>query len=263
MATDRDAPEEVLAGNTLRLYVFAIGEAISGPPTGTMNLVEDKGANAYVHAVQYYLTPDATFHPDQKTVSDYTEKEDTPLPVLNTTFIHSTQTLYNLQVSNVYITPLLIFLHLDQGCYSTVGYTPFASPNANGRVIHPGHVATLSRGMLMGEPIISSDDFAITAYAIVPTIDKDDDSLAIAYRCMLHHDANSRATVVGKQAKGTTKEALVQAYKRVSSTIIALQTWVIIFFSHSPATVRYWELQWQLKTLTSQMKNSCQGITLS
>jgi hypothetical protein len=166
----------VRAKNTCEMLLFAIERSGSGPPKGTMNLQEDDsgGTAAFLRAVKNYTH--VVFPPDYVDVitdlqdshekTDYyikIEKKESCLVIPHQAM--ATDGPYKICKSSV--SPLVLFLHVDQGSFESGGYTPFASPVCNSRSVHKKHVDGVSQEVVQGHPVVSQEDFAILGYQVI------------------------------------------------------------------------------------------------
>jgi hypothetical protein len=121
------------------------------------------------------------------------------------------------------VNPVLIFLHIDQGCFDCRSYTPFASPVANSRSIHKANVDELCKELFKNKKkIVHQEDFAVTAYDVRLNSDVDATTEVMEYRCTLNRDIESDVKVVGKKAEATTQTTILQLYLRVSCSAMIL-----------------------------------------
>lgn len=207
------------------LFRFAMEECGCGPPKGMMNIEDDEGVAAFLRAVQNHLSIENTFSP-VKSISEYVkwnriadnlaygkELNDRFGGVLE----HEGN---NIPICKASVNPLLIFLHVDQGCFENVSFSPFVSPFANNRSIHQEHVHAVIEEVLTGNAIVSQEDLAIMAFDVVldDTPPTTNGVPPIIYRCTLNRDHESSVTVMGKKASEATHQSLDNLYNKVSGT---------------------------------------------
>lgn len=236
MQKEVDAKEPYGLHNA-RLFLFAMEECGCGPPRGMMNLDDYEGASAFLRAVQYHLSLKYTFDPylsmdGHMRTHSLTDDMTAGKEFKATSFDGVLETERNIKLCKVSVNPLMIFLHVDQGCFDQVGYTPFASLMANNRSIHQHHVNKVVEQVKNGNPIISQEDFALVAFDVIRDdvgMDTADSQGPIPYRCTLNRDRQSRVTVMGKKASEATCENLDILYKKVSSTTVHCKDTVGVF----------------------------------
>lgn len=207
--------------DTAQLFLFAMESSGTGPPRGMMTLVDHRGAAAFLRAVQNHLSVDNTFcRPCVQTISEYAKENIVPDDIAsgktwNTPVSKAIEYEAGIPICKVSVNPLLLFLHLDQGCFGNPGYTPFASPIANSWSIYQDHVNNICKQVEKGEAIITQEDLAIIPFDVC--LDGHNDKPAsLPYRCTLNRDKQSDATVIGKKAVASTKQALDFLYQKVS-----------------------------------------------
>lgn len=224
---------------TADLFLFAIQESGSGPLYGIMNLNNDMGAAAFLRAVKHQLSVENTFF-ECKTIEEYAKENHVP----SITDFSRSQALQeemqgrqlendsDVPICKVQVSPLLVFLHVDQGAFQNLGYTPFASPvGANSRSIHQEHVEKVCNEIRKGRSVVSQEDFAIFPFQVCITgrndsdngkdddDDDDDDNEEppplFEYQCILNRDNQSMVKVLAKKATTVTHEAVANMYKKV------------------------------------------------
>jgi hypothetical protein len=200
---------------TAKLFRFAMESSGSGPPRGIMTLDDYGGAAAFLRAVKNQLSMETTFCYGSKTIVEYLMDNNMPgdfETLLDRTISKGFEFEQELKICKVSVSPVLLFLHMDQGCFDNTGYTPFASPIANSRSIYLNHVKNICEEVVDGKVEITQEDVAIIPFEVC--FDGHDvESSTIPYRCTLNRDVQSDATVMGKKAMGikkTTVEALNQ-----------------------------------------------------
>lgn len=219
--------------HTAHLFLYAMEKSGCAPEGRVMNLDDDHGAAAFLRAVQYQLSLEYTYYPINK-MGPYLHSNK-----IGDNVVDGTRTLkasvdrveelesYTIPICKVSVNPLLIFLHVDQGCFRDVGYTPFASMIANNRSLHQHHVEGVIDEVKKGNPIVSQEDFAITAFDVAldcnPIVSQQGDisldgnnGIPFTYRCTLNRDPQSDITVKGKKATEATFDSLDNLYHKVS-----------------------------------------------
>ena len=209
--------------NTAKLFLFAMETSGSGPPPGIMTLDDHQGAAAFLRAVKNQLSLDNTFCDGYQTISDYlTTKGDVPNDIATgktweqtvSKEIKPEQGFGICKVPSV--NPLLLFLHLDQGCFANTGYTPFASPVTNSRSIYQDHVQNIYKEVKNGTGEITQEDIALIPFDVCLD-ERQGESASIPYMCALNRDKQSNANVMGKKAVSSTKETLDILNQKASS----------------------------------------------
>jgi len=214
--------------HTAQLFLFAMEKSGTGPPMGLMTLTDDKGAAAFLRAVEYHMSFKNKFGENieryvstlpkelkgrlGKNLNHASEKE------WNEEVIMSMEDDDGTQICKASINPLLIFLHVDQGCFEgpEEGYTPFASPVANSRCIYQKQVKKIINAI---EEENSAASLTGEDYAIIPFDvgqDKGDFvSGSLEYMCTLNRDKQSGVTIVGKKAVASRRQTLDTLYEKV------------------------------------------------
>lgn len=152
--------------HTSRLLLKAMEVSGSSPLVGTMNLRKDdtKGTAAFLRSVSNYLYVEDPF--DYKRTIEgeeyQTEVEKDEKKYRHNIFTEMKEE--NFLFSKADINPLVLFLHVDQGCYATVGYTPFSTPRSNNRTVHKEHVVELCQELQENKNVLSSEDFSIIGF---------------------------------------------------------------------------------------------------
>ena len=152
--------------HTSRLLLKAMEVSGSSPLVGTMNLRKDdtKGTAAFLRSVSNYLYVEDPF--DYKRTIEgeeyQTEVEKDEKKYRHNIFTEMKEE--NFLFSKADINPLVLFLHVDQGCYATVGYTPFSTPRANNRTVHKEHVVEFCKELQENKNVLSSEDFSIIGF---------------------------------------------------------------------------------------------------
>jgi hypothetical protein len=236
------------AKNTSEMLLFAIERSGSGPPKGIMNLKEDDsgGTAAFLRAVKNYTH--VVFPPDYDDVFANEDDRNRYLvkierKVNKTSLVkpqqaQATDGPYKICKSSV--SPLVLFLHVDQGLLENGGYTPFASPICNSRSVHKKHVDGVCQEVVQGHSIISQEDFAILGYQVLVDGYESEQEEAtrtgnghgqddttgeglveepIAYRCTLNRDSESDDTIVAKDATVVTMESMRKIFWTVSNIL--------------------------------------------
>ena len=169
------APEEIdklKKGNATSIMFLKAMELSSSGPWGCMNLEEgdEKGTAAFLRGLDNFIQVQDP--PDDE---DYIELEEyqTIQPklsqfqgqlIMNTT--QNEESGY--MVCKEAISPLILFLHLDQGSFEKRGYTPFASPLANSRSVHRQYVDQLCYEVFTNhKDILSHEDYAVVGYSLI------------------------------------------------------------------------------------------------
>lgn len=123
------------------------------------------------------------------------------------------------RISRSLMSPIVLFLHVDQGSFAKVGYTPYASPVANSRSVHKKHVEGVCKEVMNGKVVLSQEDYAIFGYQIL--LNEEDppqsaESCPVQYRCTLNRDNESNNSIVAKRAVPVTHKNLENVYRTVS-----------------------------------------------
>lgn len=213
------------------MLLFAIEQSGSGPPKGYMNLDENDagGTAAFLRSMQNFINPIWVPNYQETIFSD--DKVPTIIPPMNemkSDWVKSYQGNNidgTFNFSRAVVSPLVLFLHVDQGSFAKVGYTPFASPVANIRSVYQNHVDDVSTEVMGSEGLISQEDFAIVGYQILLTGEErpERDGLKpMKYRCILNRDKNSVHTVVSKEFVLVTKDNLEHIYVEVSEMLMMI-----------------------------------------
>ena len=152
--------------HTSRLLLKAMEVSGSSPLVGTMNLRKEdtKGTAAFLRSVSNYLYVENPF--DYKRTIEG-EEYQTDMEKEEKKYRHNIFTEMkeeNFLFSKADINPLVLFLHVDQGCYATVGYTPFSTPRANNRTVHKEHVVELCKELQENKNVLYSEDFSIIGF---------------------------------------------------------------------------------------------------
>lgn len=209
--------------------MYAMEESGCGPPRGMMNLVDDNGAAAFLRAVQYHLSLEFTFI-SRTIMKNYVTNNKIPDRIAHGKTLNDRigrvleHEGNDIPICKVSVNPMLIFLHVDQGCFDNLGYTSFASPFANSRSLDQDHVERVCVEVKKGNAVVSQEDFAIMPFDVCQGEESSNTGggASIPYRCTLNRDRQSDVTVLGKKAVANTRETLDNMYHKVSLTIHAL-----------------------------------------
>jgi hypothetical protein len=204
--------------DTAKLFQFAMEKSGSGPPRGIMSVNDARGAIAFIRAVKNQLSLEHTFSPDVDTISEYAtinkvpEQLDKRKESRDKTYDKKITVEQGIQICKADVSPALLFLHLDQGCYEDTGYTPFASVIGNSRSIDPYHVKEIEKKVDDSKGQITQEDISIIPFEVCLNGQNDQPEAnqpeAISYRCILNRDRQSNITVMGKKALPISFEAL-------------------------------------------------------
>jgi hypothetical protein len=178
------------------MFLFTIESSGSGPPEGIMNLDKnDKGETAaFLRALQNFLSvqslPTYTI-----TIRDDHEEVDIPISEsLKKDWKNSYQKNEmdgSYRICRALITPLVLFLHMDQGSFDKVGYTPFASPVANSQLVNKIHADSVCKELLNGKGIVLQEDLAIIGYQVLlndQPVPESEEAGPIEYKCTLNRE---------------------------------------------------------------------------
>jgi hypothetical protein len=213
-----------VARETSKMFLFAIEGSGSGPPKGIMNLDKnDKGGTvAFLRALQNFLSVQ---NPPTYSVTIRDGYEEVDIPIsgsLNEDWKNSYQQNEmdgSFMICRTLITPLVLFLHVDQGSFDKVGYTPLASPVTNSRSVNKNHLDKVTREILDGKSIVSMEDFAIIGYQVFlneEPVPESEEARPIEYKCTLNRDNANEEKVVAKKLTLVTKDNLERIFKTVS-----------------------------------------------
>jgi hypothetical protein len=152
--------------HTSRLLLKAMEVSGSSPWVGTMNLRKEdtKGTAAFLRSVSNYIYVENPFD-YQRTIEGeeyqtFVRRKEEKRNQNNFSEMREENFLF----SKADINPLVLFLHVDQGCYATVGYTPFSTPRANNCTVHKEHVVELCKELQENKNVLSSEDFSIIGF---------------------------------------------------------------------------------------------------
>lgn len=256
--------KETIGKHTAELFLFALEESGCGPPKGIMNLTTDRGAAAFLREVKNHLSVENSFI-DVKSVQEYACENEVPENIVggipgNVAVDKALEYEGNIPISKVSVNPSLLFLHVDQGSFANLGYTPFATLRVNSRSIHKQHVDEAIAEVKNGKPIISQEDIAVTPFQVCLG---DSNEEALTYNCTLNRDSQSEVAVIGKKAAVATHEAIDKLYQKVSCTSLysrtppslkrSKQAWLILF------CVLFTDLGNELTTKRSEQTRSSTG----
>jgi hypothetical protein len=206
--------------NTAHLFMYAIEKSGSGPPYDVMNLGEDQGVAAFLRAVKYQISVDVPFS-EYKTIFQYAKENNVPDNIGESpeTGHHSSMDNDNgIDICKAGFSFMVVFLHVDQGCFENCGYTPFASPVCNSRSIHQQHVDKVCREIKDGNSVVAQEDFAIVPYE-VSLVNEDMDAVneqnLITYQCTLNRDKQTPVKIQGKNGKSMSKFLFIEWYRTV------------------------------------------------
>lgn len=216
-----------IATETSKMFLFAIESSGSGPKKGIMNLDKnDKGGTAaFLRSMQNFLSvqnlPTYTI-----TIRDIHPRVEIPI---SDSLKEDWKNSYEqnemdgtFRIRRALITPIVIFLHVDQGSFDKVGYTPFASPVTNSRSVNKIHSENFCKEILDGKGIITMEDLAITGYQVLlndEPVPESEEAKPIEYKCTLNRDNESEDTVVAKKLTIVTKDNLDRIFRTVSCNL--------------------------------------------
>jgi hypothetical protein len=207
--------------DTAKLFLFAMETSGSGPPRGIMTLDDHGGAAAFLRAVQNQILLYDTFCKEHQTISDYLEAKEivsNDIATGKTWEVPVTKKMehdHGFEICKTSVNPLLLFLHLDQGCFANTGYTPFASPITNSRSIYQDHVEPLVKEVESGDYALTAEDACIVPFDVC--LDESNyEKTSIPYRCTLNRDKQSVDNVMGKTAVACVKRSIEVLSQKVS-----------------------------------------------
>jgi hypothetical protein len=231
LSAERKAQIERVATNTSRMLLFAIEQSGSGPPKGYMNLDENDagGTAAFLRSVQHFVTP-RTLTRNEATIlsEDQGPTIISPMETMKTDWVRSYEGNNidgTYKIARSAVSPLVLFLHVDQGSLAKVGYTPFASPVANSRSVYQQHARKVSSELMDSAGILSQEDFAVLGYQILlhgEEPPEPEELRPIKYRCILNRDDKSEDTIVSKEVIVVTNDNLEHIYKKVSESLMMI-----------------------------------------
>jgi hypothetical protein len=235
--------KETIGKHTAELFLFALEESGCGPPKGIMNLATDGGSAAFLREVKNHLSVENTFV-NVKSVREYANENEVPEDIAggipgNVVVDKALEYEGDIPISKVSVSPLLLFLHVDQGSFANLGYTPFATLRVNSRSIHKQHVEEAIAEVKDGKPIISQEDIAVTPFEVCLGDSNQEETGSLTYNCTLNRDSQSEVAVMGKRAAVATHEAIDNLYQKVNCTSLysrtpprlgrSKQAWLILF----------------------------------
>jgi hypothetical protein len=212
--------------NTSKMLLFAIEQSGSGPPKGTMNLdpCDEEGTAAFLRVIKNFIN--VRNPPLYDEIIFRGEGTDVNIPkthignLLESNLNQKRKEMDgSYRISRSLMSPIVLFLHVDQGSFAKVGYTPYASPVANSRSVHKKHVEGVCKEVMNGKVVLSQEDYAIFGYQIL--LNEEDspesaESCPVQYRCTLNRDNESNNSIVAKRAVPVTHKNLENVYRTVS-----------------------------------------------
>jgi hypothetical protein len=214
---DNLTTEESKGRQTAELFMIAMKASITSPPS---DIPMDLHVDVFLKALhnQLYQFPRLS---ELKTIGDYLrrqKKSECNFPSgykwkeVSKTIEHED----GFRICKVNFNPLLLFLHLDQGCFHKDGYTPFASPLANNRPIKELHVDNICEELKKEKAIVSKEEYAMMPFEISFVESGMTRPGSFDYRCTLNRDKESDIKVVDKQAGPTNEETIDMMFQNVS-----------------------------------------------
>jgi hypothetical protein len=188
-----------------------------------MNLATDGGSAAFLREVKNHLSVENTFV-NVKSVREYANENEVPEDIAggipgNVVVDKALEYEGDIPISKVSVSPLLLFLHVDQGSFANLGYTPFATLRVNSRSIHKQHVEEAIAEVKDGKPIISQEDIAVTPFEVCLGDSNQEETGSLTYNCTLNRDSQSEVAVMGKRAAVATHEAIDNLYQKVNGGV--------------------------------------------